>query len=122
MDDTEEQLDEDELGADDEVEAPEPPEPDEGEAVAAPGPSGARARAGEEDVESIDLIVKKEARAGGEDDDEPAIAIGRDEKLEPLAVKVVPPQETEFVCTKCFLVKHRSQLKDAKRKRCRDCA
>ena len=31
-------------------------------------------------------------------------------------------QETEFVCKRCFLVKHRSQLADKKRTLCRDCA
>jgi len=35
---------------------------------------------------------------------------------------VVPPQPTEFICKKCYLVKHRSQLKDKARMLCRDCA
>lgn len=120
MDDTEEQLDDEELEADDDAEAP---EPDETEGDAPSGARAGRSRAGaDEDVESIDQIVKKEARAGGDDEDEPVLPSTREEKLEPLAVKVVPPQETEFVCTNCYLVKHRSQLKDVKRKRCRDCA
>jgi len=34
----------------------------------------------------------------------------------------VPIQTTEFVCKNCFLVKHRSQLKDKKKMLCRDCA
>jgi hypothetical protein len=119
MDDTEDQLDDEELDAPGDDEAP---EPDEGEGDAPATTRAGRSRAdGDEDVESIDQIVKKEARAGG-DEDEAVLTMGREEKLEPLAVKVVPPQETEFVCTKCYLVKHRSQLKDVKRKRCRDCA
>jgi hypothetical protein len=35
---------------------------------------------------------------------------------------VVPPQAGEFVCKRCFLVKHKSQLKDKNRMLCRDCA
>ena len=41
---------------------------------------------------------------------------------EPLETRVVPIQTTEFVCKNCFLVKHRSQLKDKKKMLCRDCA
>lgn len=76
---------------------------------------------GEEDVESIeDLLVKKEARE--EEEEESVLSLTREERLEPLAVKVVPPQPTEFICKKCYLVKHRSQLKDKTRMLCRDCA
>ena len=46
----------------------------------------------------------------------------REERLEPLATKVVPPQPTEFICSNCYLVKHRSQLKDKAKMLCRDCA
>jgi Domain of unknown function (DUF4193) len=75
-----------------------------------------------DDVESIqELLVKQEAREE-EDDDESMLALGREERLEPLAVKVVPPQPTEFICQSCYLVKHRSQLKDKNRQLCRDCA
>ena len=76
------------------------------------------------DVESIEeLIVKKEERAAQEEDeDESVLSLTREERLEPLAVKVVPPQPTEFVCKNCYLVKHRSQLKDKTRMLCRDCA
>ena len=80
-----------------------------------------------EDVESIqDLLVKQEARAGeeeAEEEEEATPATARDgERLEPLEAKVVPLQTTEFVCRNCYLVKHRSQLKDKKRMLCRDCA
>ena len=75
------------------------------------------------DVESIeDLIAKKDGARPAEEDEDPLLAMGREERLEPLAVKVVPPQPTEFVCKKCYLVKHQSQLKDKKRTLCRDCA
>src|SRR5438105_3164942 len=86
------------------------------------------ATAGEPDGEvesSLDeLIAKKEDRkpVEEEEEDDSMLAVDRDERLEPLAVKVVPPQPTEFVCKRCHLVKHRSQLKDRAKMLCRDCA
>ena len=81
------------------------------------------APATEEDVESIqDILVKQEAREEAEEEDESVLNLTREERLEPLAVKVVPPQPTEFICKKCYLVKHRSQLKDKAKMLCRDCA
>ncbi len=38
-----------------------------------------------------------------------------------LAIRLVPQQAAEFVCTNCFLVRHRSQLADEKKIICRDC-
>ncbi|MEX0991992.1 MAG: DUF4193 family protein [Actinomycetota bacterium] len=98
-------------------------EPDEEEIAEAtvppatpdPAPSGAV-------VESIeDLLAKKEGARSGDDDDS-LLNLGREERLETLAVKVVPPQPTEFVCKRCYLVKHQSQLADKKKQLCRDCA
>jgi uncharacterized protein DUF4193 len=80
----------------------------------------------EENVEtSLEEILAKrgegEAEAG-DSEEESVLTAGRDdERVETLAVKVVPQQPTEFVCKKCFLVKHRSQLADKKRMFCRDC-
>ena len=103
--------------ADDEEEA-EGEEPEASEA-----PSDGK---GDGEVESSleELIAKKEDRkpAEEEDDDDSVLTVERDERLEPLAVKVVPPQPTEFVCKRCHLVKHRSQLKDRAKQLCRDCA
>jgi hypothetical protein len=82
------------------------------------------APAGEE-VESIqDLLVKQEARAEEEEDTEDSVlSLTRDDlRDESLAVKVVPPQPNEFTCRNCYLVKHRSQLKDKAKMLCRDCA
>jgi hypothetical protein len=78
----------------------------------------------EEDVESIqDILVKQEARAEeAEEEDDSVLTLTREERLEPLSVKVVPPQPTEFICSNCYLVKHRSQLKDKTKMLCRDCA
>ncbi|MEX2275439.1 MAG: DUF4193 family protein [Actinomycetota bacterium] len=120
MEDTDEQLDDEELEEADE-DAPEAADGD----TPTPPATAARAKGAavsDEDVESIDQIAKKEARAGTDEEEVTGLALTREEKLEPLAVKVVPPQDTEFVCKKCYLVKHRSQLKDAKRQLCRDCA
>jgi hypothetical protein len=96
----------------------------EAEGDGAPAAAPAPARAGEEDVESIqDILVKQEARAEEDDDEEDSVlTLSREERLEPLAVKVVPPQQHEFICRNCYLVKHRSQLKDKARMLCRDCA
>jgi Domain of unknown function (DUF4193) len=107
-----EALDDEEL-----EEAPEGEE-DEEPATAAPEPV-------EGEVESSleELLAKREARpAEEEEDDDSVLAMGREERLEPLAVKVVPPSDKEFVCRNCHLVKHRSQLKDRNRMLCRDCA
>ena len=81
-------------------------------------------RAGDEDVESIqDILVKQEARSEeAEEEDDSVLTLTREERLEPLAVKVVPTQPTEFICSNCYLVKHRSQLKDKAKMLCRDCA
>ncbi len=75
-----------------------------------------------EDVESIqEILVKQEAKEE-EEEDESVLNMTREDRLEPLAVKVVPPQATEFICSNCFLVKHRSQLKNKAKMLCRDCA
>ena len=79
----------------------------------------------EGEVESSleELIAKKEDRKPEEEEEEESVLTPeREERLEPLATKVVPPQPTEFVCKNCHLVKHRSQLKDRNRMLCRDCA
>ncbi len=79
------------------------------------------------DVESIqELLVKQEAadEADADEEEEAVIALTKEERLaaDPAESRVVPMQETEFVCKRCFLVKHRSQLADKKRTLCRDCA
>lgn len=113
MEDSEDQLEDEEPDDEDE-----PREVDVGDE-----PAAAPAATRDGDVESIeDLLVKKEAAAEEEDDDDSMLSLSREERLEPLAVKVVPPQPTEFICKKCYLVKHRSQLKDKARTLCRDCA
>jgi hypothetical protein len=80
----------------------------------------------EGDDASLEEILSKkpEERAAPEEeeDEESILSLGREERLETLSVKVVPKQDTEFVCRKCYLVKPiRSQLADKKRMYCRDC-
>ncbi len=114
MDEIEETLDDEESeeGAE---------EPADGGSDLEPAP----AAAGGEEVESIqDLLVKQEAREEQEEEAEDSVLnLTRDDvRDESVAVKVVPPQPNEFTCRKCYLVKHRSQLKDATKMLCRDCA
>lgn len=103
-------------------EGAEPGTPDE-DAPTTPAPA-TTATGRDEDVESIqDILVKQEARAEeAEEEDDSVLTLTREERLEPLSVKVVPPQPTEFICSNCYLVKHRSQLKDKAKMLCRDCA
>ena len=112
MEDIDETL-EDEEAEDEDADEAEP-------VVGGPAPAAAPG----EVVESIqEILVKQEAASEeAEEEDDPLLTLTREERLEPLAVKVVPPQATEFICKNCFLVKHRSQLKDKAKMLCRDCA
>ena len=118
MEDLEDTLEDEEV----DEEGAEAGTPDE-DAQATPAPATTTAGR-DEDVESIqDILVKQEARAEeAEEEDDSVLTLTREERLEPLAVKVVPPQPTEFICSNCYLVKHRSQLKDKAKMLCRDCA
>jgi Domain of unknown function (DUF4193) len=119
IDDAEEPVDGDVLVDEEELEDLEPSEEDLAEATVPP--------AGAAEVESIqDLLAKQEtateaAEAADEDEAAPA-TLTRDERLEPSEARVVPMQATEFMCKRCYLVKHRSQLADKKKMLCRDCA
>ena len=78
-------------------------------------------------AESIqELLVKQEAadEADADEDEQAVIALTKEERLaaDPADSRVEPIQETEFICKRCFLVKHRSQLANKKRTLCRDCA
>jgi hypothetical protein len=102
-----------------ELEDAEPSPEDLAQATVPPEPGAA-------DVESIqELLVKQEAREEEESAEEEETVLARtsrDEPAESIDARVVPMQATEFMCKKCFLVKHRSQLADKKRMLCRDCA
>ena len=85
-----------------------------------------------EDEQSEESIEELKARrhdknSGKVDEDEAEAAEsfelpGADLSHEELAVEVKPKQVDEFTCMSCFLVHHRSQLADAKKMICRDCA
>ena len=113
-------VDEEELAEDEPLEDLEPTADDLAESVVTPEP-------GLENVESIqDILAKQETEeqqtAEAEEEDAALVAMTRDERLEPAESRIVPIQETEFTCKRCFLVKHRSQLADKKKMLCRDCA
>ena len=122
IDDVDDRVGDEEVALEDEegLEEIEPTPEEIAEATVPPEP-------GLENVESIqDLLAKQETAEGAEeaaDDDEViAPASTRDERLEPLDARVIPMQETEFMCKNCYLVKHRSQLADKRKMLCRDCA
>ena len=79
--------------------------------------------AGDASLEEILTKKPEERPAPEEEEDEDSIlSLGREERIETLSVKVVPPDPNkEFTCRNCYLVKHRSQLADKKRMFCRDC-
>jgi hypothetical protein len=118
VNETEESVEEEEAAPD--LEEAEPSAADLADATVPPDPALGT------DVESIqEIVAKQEAAAEDEDEaEEDAVPLTREEKLaEPAdAPRVVPIQETEFTCRRCFLVKHRSQLANKKKMLCRDCA
>jgi hypothetical protein len=80
----------------------------------------------EESIEEL-KARRHDKNSGKVDEDEAEAAEsfelpGADLSHEELAVEVMPRQEDEFTCMSCFLVHHRSQLADANRLICRDCA
>jgi Domain of unknown function (DUF4193) len=113
-DNIDEALEDEELEVDEDAE-------DEAEAPAQPG---AEPEEGAVESSLEELLAKREPRPAEEEEeeDDSLLTLGREERLEPLAVKVIPPSDKEFVCKNCHLVKHRSQLKDRSRMLCRDCA
>jgi hypothetical protein len=121
-DDIDDLVEEDEELTVEEEEDAEPTPEDLEEATVPPEP-------GLGDVESIqDLLAKQEATETSKEAPEEAeeevipLDLARDDRAEAIDTKVVPMQETEFICKRCFLVKHRSQLADKKKMLCRDCA
>ena len=73
-----------------------------------------------DDVEAdLDTILKDRLVVVDDEDDDEDEVPEVDERGE--STKVRPKSPGEFVCQSCFLVKHPSQLADAKRQYCRDC-
>ena len=83
---------------------------------------------GEDSLEEL-KARRAEAQSGSIDVDEAELnenleLPGADLSGEELTVRVVPKQEDEFTCSRCFLVQHRSRLAATKGDQlyCRDCA
>ena len=85
----------------------------------------------EQHEESLEELKAKraDAQSGQIDIDEEEAAEnlelpGADLSGEELAVRVVPLQENEFTCSRCFLVHHASQLAKGEGAKavCKDCA
>ena len=112
--------DEEEYPAEEEEDFPE--EVPEGEVAEEPAEE-AEQEAGDESLEDILAKRPEERVVAVEEEDDSILSLDREERLETLSVRVIPKQESEFVCQKCHLVKPiRSQLADRERMYCRDCA
>ncbi|MBP2435484.1 DUF4193 domain-containing protein [Microbacterium amylolyticum] len=81
---------------------------------------------GNESIEALKAARSTRAAANeNEDADNPDIILGgNDLSNVELDVVVLPPQQDEFTCMGCFLVKHRSQLDhvDGNDLICKDCS
>jgi hypothetical protein len=83
---------------------------------------------GEDSLEEL-KARRTDAQSGSVDVDEAEVAEtfelpGADLTDEELTVKVLPMQQDEFRCSRCFLVHHRSQLAETRGNSlvCRECA
>ena len=83
---------------------------------------------GEDSLEEL-KARRAEAQSGSVDIDETDLAEalelpGADLSGEELTVRVLPKQEDEFTCSRCFLVQHRTRLASTRGDQtlCRDCA
>lgn len=68
----------------------------------------------------LDVILKDRLVVLDEEDEEEDETPDPEDRTEG-STKVLPKRPGEFVCQSCFLVKHPSQLADARRQLCRDC-
>ncbi len=74
-----------------------------------------------DDVEAdLDAILKDRIAAAEEEVDEEELAAEPEDRADGTG-RVAPKRPGEFVCQSCFLVKHPTQLADAKRQLCGDC-
>jgi len=84
----------------------------------------------DDEIREQSLEALKAQRAGsvadlGDDVDALEVALDLpdgDVRDEDLSLRVLPRQADEFTCTRCFLVRHRSQLAEPGRIVCFDCA
>ena len=122
-----EQKDQLEDEEDDDLDEVEIDDPEEAEAELA----AASEDEDEDDDASLDQLLTQRAaaRRGGDDadDDDDIMALASEKEptgtAEVPASRIVPVKDRqEFVCQRCYLVKARSQLADADKMLCRDCA
>jgi len=74
-----------------------------------------------DDVEAdLDTILKDRLVTAEEEADEDDEEVEVDDRGDPVD-RILPKRPGEFVCQSCFLVKHPSQLADARRQLCSDC-
>ena len=74
-----------------------------------------------DDVEAdLDTILKDRLVAAEDEADEDDEEVEVDDRGDPVD-RILPKRPGEFVCQSCFLVKHPSQLADARRQLCSDC-
>lgn len=121
-------LEDDEIGDDDELADDDAAEGDEEVDEEEGGATAKKAASEDEDEDELEVDHDVEATLDEilkerlvvveeeEEDDEPT---DREDQAD--SGKVAPKRPDEFVCQSCFLVKHPSQLADAKRQYCRDC-
>ncbi|HUR77710.1 MAG TPA: DUF4193 family protein [Acidimicrobiales bacterium] len=118
-------IDDEDIVDDDAVLDDEEAIPEEDEAAVAAAAAKKAAEEEEEDELEVDhdveatldeILKERLVVVEEEEDDEPT---DREDQAD--TGKVAPKRPDEFVCQSCFLVKHPSQLADAKRQYCRDC-
>ena len=74
-----------------------------------------------DDVEAdLDTILKDRLVTAEEEADDEEEEVEVDDRGDPVD-RIQPKRPGEFVCQSCFLVKHPSQMADAKRQLCADC-
>ena len=96
-------------------------EKDEKEEVVVAEPAAAvKTASGEEPLDV--LLQERTAAATLEDEDEEAEEEPDVDERGDGPTRIMPRRPGEFLCASCFLVLPRSQLADAKRMLCRDCA
>lgn len=83
----------------------------------------------DEGAEALDELEAEELEMLTEDEEAESLPIDeaaemRQIRRESMALDTTPESagEGEFVCTNCFLVKRVSQMKDRRKRLCRDCA
>jgi hypothetical protein len=90
-----------------------------------------RTRPEDTEPEAIDEVAVAQARVSAQRTPDAELDLaeadsfelpGADLSDQSLVIEVTPQQPDEFTCLGCYLVRHRSQLRDTARGLCLDCA